>query len=105
LWGKILIESFLTNVKLISSKCYCSEKLKGYNPIIINPPEIHRFKVLKPSIIIEVIHSKKEVKEGDIIRLKQGGRMIHNREYTEKYLKNHLSIKYMVYLNKGINND
>ena len=54
----------------------------------VNPPTIHRFVALKNSVMIELATVKEGyIKPDDILRTRQGGRVIEGKEYTEKQLR------------------
>jgi len=54
------------------------------------PPTVHRFKAMSDSIVIETafVNEGKIDPEGDIFRIKQGGKVFNGKDVTEEELKN-----------------
>ncbi len=66
-----------------------SQLLKPKLGFTVKPPLIHRFVVLKDSIMIELAYTHKNIKidPNDIIRISQGGRIIDGKEMTENEMR------------------
>lgn len=62
--------------------------LESYQEFEVRPPLIHRFFAIKHSDMIELAYVEKgKINPKDIIRLKQGGRVINGKEMTENELR------------------
>jgi mannose-6-phosphate isomerase-like protein (cupin superfamily) len=54
----------------------------------VRPPSVHRFKALMPSVMIELAYVEKgTIDPLDIVRYKQGGRVVEGIELTEDELR------------------
>ena len=75
--GKIKIETEFGNKILTKNQSF-----------EVKPPLIHRFVALKNSIVVELAIVKEGfVKPDDILRIRQGGRIIKGKEITENQMR------------------
>jgi len=62
--------------------------LKKNDVFEVRPPTMHRFVALEDSIVIECAYVEQGfIRPDDINRIKQGGRFIDGKEYTEDQLR------------------
>ncbi len=62
--------------------------LEKNDSLIVRPPQIHRFFVLEDSVMIELAYTEHtKIDTNDIIRFKQGGRIINGEEMTEDEMR------------------
>lgn len=76
LWGKVFLDFYSAKTSNRQSSLIL---IKNIASIII-----HRFRVIKPSLMIEISYVKKGIlKLEDIVRLKQGGVIVDGKKITE----------------------
>jgi len=57
--------------------------------LTVEPPLVHQFRTkTQPAILLEIAYTNKnQIKNDDIVRIKQGGRIINGKEYTLKEMQ------------------
>jgi dTDP-4-dehydrorhamnose 3,5-epimerase-like enzyme len=81
--GKIRIE--FKDSKMTGDYGIELDKISGFDYAIVNPEKEHRFVVLEDSVVIEIMYTDKDkpLYDDDIVRSKQGGKIIDGKEIRE----------------------
>jgi dTDP-4-dehydrorhamnose 3,5-epimerase-like enzyme len=89
-YNKFVVQSGRIRIEIIDPsmpKGYGVEldKDSGYDYVIVNPKKEHRFVVLEDSVVIEIMYTDKDnpLYDDDIVRSKQGGKIVDGKEIRE----------------------